>query len=170
MVGGSWGGERETRTGIGRGKMTEVLMSGRKNVNRQPQETGPPECTRGSVFCFAILWGPICRFSILQHKPLLFYSGISPLCPYLRGLKRLLSVELGQCCLAVREEEARQTDKVGAGSGVRGQGSGRNGPRKSKRTCTVIGFLQTSWPAFSRSAVRISYFKFLILLLLHFLS
>lgn len=30
--------------------MTEVLMSGRKNVNRQPQEIGgwgdPPECTR----------------------------------------------------------------------------------------------------------------------------
>jgi hypothetical protein len=26
-----------------------------------------------------------CPFSILQHKPLLFYSGIFPMCPYLWG-------------------------------------------------------------------------------------
>lgn len=45
-------------------------------------------------------------------------------------LKLLLSVGLGQCCPAVREEEAKQTDKVGAGSGVRE----KQGPWKSKST------------------------------------
>ena len=29
------------------------------------------------------------KFSILQHKPLLFYSGIFPLCPYLQGFSPL---------------------------------------------------------------------------------
>ena len=32
---------------------------------------------------------PICQFSILQYKPLLFCSGIFPLCPYLQGFSPL---------------------------------------------------------------------------------
>jgi hypothetical protein len=38
---------------------------------------------------FVILWGPISWFLILQHKPLLLCSIISPLCPYLSGLSPL---------------------------------------------------------------------------------
>ena len=38
---------------------------------------------------FATLWGPIYRFLIVQHKPLLFYSEIFPLYPYLRGISLL---------------------------------------------------------------------------------
>ena len=35
------------------------------------------------------LWGPFCQFLILQHKPLLFCSGIFPLCPYLWSFSTL---------------------------------------------------------------------------------
>jgi hypothetical protein len=42
---------------------------------------------------FAILWGPICQFFILEHKPLVFCSGNSALCPCARG-SSLLSLQL----------------------------------------------------------------------------
>ena len=34
---------------------------------------------------FAMLWGPICQFLILEHKPLVFCSGNFPLCPCAQG-------------------------------------------------------------------------------------
>jgi len=38
---------------------------------------------------FAILWGPICDFLILVHKPLVSCSGNFHLCPHVRGSSQL---------------------------------------------------------------------------------
>ena len=39
---------------------------------------------------FAVLWGPICQFLILEHKLLVFYSGTFPLCDVLKDLPQFL--------------------------------------------------------------------------------
>ena len=44
-----------------------------------------PLCQR----IFAILWGPICLFFILKHKPFMFCSGNFPLCPCVQGFSPL---------------------------------------------------------------------------------
>ena len=47
---------------------------------------------------FAILWGPICQFLILEHKLLVFCSENFPLCPCAQGSSPLLFY-LIQCIL-----------------------------------------------------------------------